>query len=203
MARRQDLSPAAAAPFFWPTTLVFAALVLSRFDGFAAQIPAQAHLAMWWASVPLLIVAGAVEGRIDHGHRGMPLWMAIDSRPVRWTFSLALTYFGLVALQAFDVSLGVVDPRAPAEWPPQQRLAWFFGFSFGMSFANYLVAARVLIPALRAVTSPFSRLPWAIGFGLLAMIGLGLAAAGLELLSRGPELRADVAAKAAQLWQRE
>jgi hypothetical protein len=130
VARKQDLEAAAVAPLFWLFALVFAAMVLSRFDGFAGQVPVQAHAALLWASFPLLLVAGALEGRIAYDeHTGrMPLWMAIDSRPVRYTFALALTYFGLVALQAFDVSLGVVDPRAPAEWPPTQRLVWFLGF---------------------------------------------------------------------------
>jgi hypothetical protein len=116
MARRQDLPAGAVAPLFWLFTLVFAAMVLSRFDGFGGQLPAPAHAAMLWVCFPLLVVAGAIEGRIDYGEhaRRMPLWMAIDSRPVRYTFALALTYLGLVAMQTFEVSLGVVDPRAPS-----------------------------------------------------------------------------------------
>ncbi|MFZ6180160.1 hypothetical protein [Nannocystis pusilla] len=205
MARRQDLPAGAVAPLFWLFTLVFAAMVLSRFDGFGGQIPAPAHAAMLWACFPLLLVAGALEGRIDYGEhaRRMPLWMAIDSRPVRYTFALALTYLGLVAMQTFEVSLGVVDPRAPAEWPPTQRLLWFLGFSFGMGFANYLAAAGALIPGLRVLTAPFSRLPAPVGLGLLLALGLGLAAAAFELLAFGPDVRAGVAEAAARVWQPE
>ncbi|MCY1061281.1 hypothetical protein [Nannocystis sp. SCPEA4] len=205
MTRKQDLSAGVAAPLFWFFTLVFAAMVLSRFDGFAVQIPAQVHVAMLWISCPLLLLAGAIEGRIDHGERsrGTPLWLTIDSRPIRYTFTLALTYFGLVALAAFDVSLGVVDPRAPAEWPHMQRLLWFLGFSFGMSFANYLAAAGALIPGLRVVTAPFSRLPTALGLGLLMALGLGLSAAAFELLARRTEIRAGVTDAAGRVWQPE
>lgn len=205
MAQTRDLPADAVAPLFWLFTLMFAAMVLSRFDGFAAQIPAQVHVAMLWAACPLLLIAGALEGRIDHGEhsRRMPLWMTIDSRPVRYTFTLALTYFGLVALQAFDVSLGVVDPRAPAEWPQTQRLAWFLGFSFGMSFANYLAAAGALIPGLRWITAPFSRLPTPVGLGLLLGLGLGLSAAAFELLARGSEIRAGIEDAAGRVWQPE
>jgi hypothetical protein len=205
MARTRDLPADALAPLFWLFTLVFAAMVLSRFDGFAAHVPVQVHVAMLWAACPLLLVAGALEGRLDHGEhaRRMPLWMTIDSRPVRYTFALALTYFGLVALQAFDVSLGVVDPRAPAGWPQTQRLTWFLGFSFGMSFANFLVAAKVLIPALRVITAPFSRLPTPVGLGLLLVLGLVLSAAAFELLVRGSEIRAGLGEAAGRVWQPE
>ena len=205
MARKQDLAPAAVAPLFWLFALVFAAMVLSRFDGFGGQIPARAHATMLWACFPLLLVAGALEGRLDYGEhaRRMPRWMAIDSRPVRYTFALALTYVGLVTLQAFDVSLGIVDPRAPSGWPPQQRLLWFVGFSFGMGFANYLAAAGVLIPGLRVLTAPFSRLPAPLGLGLLVALGLGLSAGMFELLVHGPGWRAEFTAAASRAWQPE
>lgn len=203
--RKKDLSPGAVAPFFWLTTLLFAAAVLSRFDGFAGLIPPALHVAALWACFPLLLVAGALEGRIDYGPAmpGLPLWMTIGSRPVRWTFALALTYLGLVALQAFEVSLGAVDPRAPEVWPQPQRLLWFLGFSFGMSFANFLAAAGALVPALRVTTAPFSRLPWGLGLGLLTALGVGLGAGAIQLLAKGTELRAQVAEMAKQLWQHE
>lgn len=203
--RRKDLSPGAVAPFFWLTTAVFAAGVLSRFDGFVALFPPAAHVAMVWASFPLLLIAGALEGRIDYGPRmpGFPLWMTITSRPVRYTFALALTYLGLVGLQTFEVSLGVVDPRAPEGWPQAQRLLWFLGFSFGMSFANFLAAAGVILPALRVITAPFSRLPWAPGLALLMVIGVGLGAGAIEVLAKSAELRAWAGERVQQLWQRE
>lgn len=191
MAKR-DLSPRSVAPLFVVLTLVFAAAVLSRFDGFQGELPAAAHGALLAASFPLLLLAGAVEGRVayDPARKDMPLWMQIDSRPIKYTFALALTYLGLVALQAFEIELGTVDPSAPEVWPPPQRLAWFLMFSFGMSFANFLVAAGVLIPGLRLVTAPFSRLPAALGMPLVALLGLGLGWLSLGALARADDVRA-------------
>lgn len=188
---KQGLTSRSVAPLFVPLTLVFAAAVLSRFDGFAGQIPGQVHGAMLAASFPLLLLAGAVERRVAYGaSKSMPLWMQIDSRPIKYTFTLALTYLGIVALQVFEVELGVIDPSPPESFPQQQRLLWFLGFSFGMSFANYLVAAGVLIPGLRLVTAPFSRLPGVIGLPLVALLGLGLGWLSLGALARAEEVRA-------------
>lgn len=188
---KQDLTQRSVAPLFVLLTLVFAAAVLSRFDAFAARIPGQVHGAMLAASFPLLLIAGAVERRVAYDTSpSMPLWMRIDSRPIKYTFTLALTYLAIVALQAFDVELGVIDPSPPEVWPQQQRLLWFVGFSFGMSFANYLVAAGVLIPALRLVTAPFSRLPGVVGMPLVALLGLGLGWLSLGALARAEEVRA-------------
>lgn len=189
---RQDLTQRSVAPLFAALTLVFAGAVLSRFDQFAAQIPAQVHGALLAASFPLLLIAGAVERRVAYapGRATMPLWMQIDSRPIKYTFTLALTYLGIVTLQAFDLELGIIDPSPPVEWPQQQRLMWFLAFSFGMSFANFLVAAGVLIPALRLITAPFSRLPGALGMPLVALLGLGLGWLSLGALARADDVRA-------------
>jgi hypothetical protein len=188
---KQDLTSRSVAPLFVLLTLVFAAAVLSRFDGFAGQIPGQVHGAMLAASFPLLLIAAAVERRVAYdSSKTMPLWMQIDSRPIKYTFTLALTYLGIVALQVFEVELGVIDPSPPESFPQQQRLLWFLGFSFGMSFANYLVAAGVLIPALRLITAPFSRLPGVIGLPLVALLGLGLGWLSLGALARAEDVRA-------------
>lgn len=202
---RKDLSPGAVAPFFWLTTVVFAAAVLSRFDGFIPAIPPGVHVGMLWASFPLLVIAGTVEGRIDHGPRmpGFPLWMTIGSWPVRCTFTLALTYLGVVGLQTFEVSLGTVDPRAPEEWPQLQRLLWFLGFSFGMSFANYLAAAGVLLPALRVITAPVSRLPWAPALALAAIVGGAVGTGAIALAAKSADVKAWAATRLQQLWQRQ
>ncbi|HEY8378463.1 MAG TPA: hypothetical protein VIK91_18330 [Nannocystis sp.] len=202
---RKDLAPGAVAPFFRLTTIVFAAGVLSRFDLFIEAIPPAAHVALLWASFPLLLVAGALEARVDHGPQlpDVPLWMTITSRPIRYTFALAPTYLGIVALQAFEISLGVVDPRAPEVWPPLGRLAWFLGFSFGMSFANFMVATAALIPALRRIAALFSRLPWALGVGLLTALGVGLGAGAVEVLARRAEVVAWVGAVVDSVWQRQ
>lgn len=188
----KDLTQRSVAPLFVLLALVFAAAVLSRFDGFAGRIPAAAHGALLAACFPLLMIAGAVERRIayDPGRKDMPLWMQIDSRPVKYTFALALTYLGLLALQVFEIELGIVDPIAPEGWPQAQRLAWFLVFSFGMSFVNFLLAAGVLIPVLRVITAPFSRLPAALGMPLVALLGLGLGWLSFGALERADDVRA-------------
>lgn len=189
---KKDLTPRSVAPVFGLLALLFAAAVLSRFDGFAPHVPPAVHGAALAASFPLLMIGGAIERRIDYGHalKDMPLWMQIGSRPVRWFFTLALTYLGIVALQVLDLELGIVDPSAPAQWPPQQRLGWFVMFSFGMSFANFLAASAVLVPALRVITWPFARLPAALGFPLVTAFGFGLGALALAGLARADDVRA-------------
>lgn len=188
----KKVEPRTVAPLFGVLTLFFAAAVLSRFDGFAAAIPAEVQGAALLASFPLLLVAGAVERQVDHGERlkDFPLWMRIESRPIRWTFTLALTYLGIVGLQVFDVAFGIIDPNPPEVWPQPQRLAWFVMFSFGMSFANFLVATSGLIPALRIITAPFSRLPAVLGLTLVGLLGAGLGWLALQALAKQDEVRA-------------
>lgn len=190
-AVKKDLSPGAVAPVFALLALLFAAAVLSRFDGFAPHVPPPVHGAALVASFPLLMIGAGLERRIDYGHalKDMPLWMQIDSRPVRWFFSLALTYLGLVALQVLDLDLGTIDPNPPANWPPAQRLGWFVMFSFGMSFASLLAATGALVPALRVITGPFVRLPPLLGVPLLAALGLGLGSLALAGLARAEDVR--------------
>lgn len=190
-AVKKDLSPRAVAPLFGLLALLFAAAVLSRFDGFAGQVPAAVHGAALAAAFPLLLIGAAIERRVDYGHalKDMPLWMQIDSRPVRWFFALAMTYLGIVALQVLDLDLGIVDPSPPAAWPPPQRLGWFVMFSFGMSFASLILASSALIPALRAITWPFARLPAVLGFPLLTVFGFGLGSLALAGLARADDIR--------------
>lgn len=185
------LEPKTVAPLFGVLTLFFAAAVMSRFDEVAKQIPPEVHGAALLASFPLLLVAGAIERQVVHGERlkDFPLWMQIESRPIRWTFTLALTYLGIVGLQVFDVSFGVFDPNPPEAWPPMQRLAWFVVFSFGMSFANFIAASAVLIPALRIITAPFSRLPAALALTLVGLAGAGLGWLALQALTKKDEVQ--------------
>ena len=52
------------------------------------------------AHFPLLLIEGFFEGRLDYGKQreGMPLWMRINSRPVKVSFTLAFTYLAVVVL---------------------------------------------------------------------------------------------------------
>lgn len=58
----KDLSPRAVAPLFGALALLFAAAVLSRFDGFAGQVPPAVHGAALVAAFPLLLIGGALSG---------------------------------------------------------------------------------------------------------------------------------------------
>lgn len=178
------MKPGRVAPLFGLLALFFAAAVLSRFDQIATKIPEAVHGAALMASFPLLLVAGAIERRVDHGVRkDFPLWMQIDSRPIRWTFTFALAYLAIVLIQAFDVSVGPIQADPPQEWPQPQRLLWFLMFSFGMSFVISMSAANWLIPALRIVTAPFARLPPVLGMTLLGALGGGLGWLALQALA--------------------
>lgn len=181
-ARPRDvLRPGQVAPLFVVTALVHGAAVVTRFDRVHAMLPPVVHAALLCAQVPLLLVTGYFEGRLDHGGpRTGPLWLQIESRPVKWSLTLGFTYFALVVLQTLGWSFGPMNPSIPVDWPPALRAAWFFGFTFGMSFVYYLAATRALIPALRVCTRPLRRLPTALAVAVLALLGLGLGALALQ-----------------------
>ena len=61
---------------------------------------------------------GVFEGRLDYGPQmqGFPLWMRIQSRPVKLAFTFAFIYVPIVALQTLHFSLGPVDPTPPVSF---------------------------------------------------------------------------------------
>lgn len=180
---RDLLRPGQIAPLFVLTALIHAGAVVTRFDVVHAALPSAVHAAILCAQLPLLLIGGYYESRIDHAATpGFPLWMQIRSRPVKWSLTLAFTYFALVVAQALDLEFGSFDPSPPLAWPTPQRALWFGMFTFGMFFANYLATASVLIPLLRLVSRPFRLLPPALALILLAAGGLGL---GLFALDAG------------------
>jgi hypothetical protein len=162
--------------------LVQMAAVASRFDLVAAKLPAGAAPGIMAAVVPLLVLAGYFEGRLDYGETlsELPLWMRIKSVPVKVAFTFGFIYLACVALQTFDISIGPLDPTPPTTFPAAQRAMWFAMFTGGMFFPFYLAATGALIPLLRVMTAPLRAMPAAVG-GLLALV-LG-AALGLFLLS--------------------
>jgi hypothetical protein len=173
--RRDALSARSLAPVFTLVALVFAVGVVSRFDLAAARIPDLVHGALLGAALPLILVTGYLESRIDHGGPpGSPLWMRMQSRPLKWALTLGFTFLATVVVQTLDWELGPVDPDPPLEWPPATRAAWYAMFSFGMFFANYLATTEVVVPILRVVTWPARLLPTALAVLLLAALGLGL-----------------------------
>lgn len=199
--RPDALEARALAPIFSLIALVFAAGVVSRFDLAAARIPDLAHGALLVAALPLILITGYLESRIDHdGPASFPLWMRIQSRSLKWALTLGFTYLAIVVVQTLDWEFGPMDPSPPLEWPPQVRAAWFAMFTFGMFFANFLATTEVVVPVLRVVTWPARLLPTLLAVLLLAGVGLGLAwlifhalegTAGVALLDHVRTLLAD------------
>jgi len=170
------LNPRTLAPYFVLAGLVHAAAVATRFDVLAAKLPTGAPLAIMLAQFPLLLLSGYFEGRLDYGERmkSMPLWLRIDSGPVKFAFTFGFMYLVVVAAQTWDVSIGPVDPTPPLSFPTTQRALWFAMFTLGFALLFFMVAASVLIPVLRVVTYPLRRLPTLVGSVLALAVGGGL-----------------------------
>ena len=155
-------------------TGVFHALsVATRFDVVAAQIPESVSAAILFAQLPLLLVEGYFEGRLDYGEGVGPTWMRIKSQPVKIAFTFAFLYLVTVIMQTWNISLGPIDPTPPKEWPTAQRAGWFAMFTAGMFFPNYLAAASSLIPALRTITAPLRKLPAIVALAIASIVGVG------------------------------
>ena len=170
------LEPGKLAPLFAVLASFHGLALITRFDVVAAEVPSSVAAAILLAHFPLLLVAGYFEARLDYGESAvrLPLWMRIKSKPVKLAFTLAMTYLGVVVLQAWDISIGPVDPSPPPEWALGQRAMWFAIMSVGMFFPNYLLTCSVLIPALRAIAKPLHRLPPAAALAILSVVGLGI-----------------------------
>lgn len=179
----KDLKPGAADPLFVLIALVFAFAVASRFDHLTALLPDHVHVALLFAAFPLLLVAGYYEARIDHGSPSFPLWIRIQSGPLKWSLTLGFTFLAILLVQTLDWEFGPVDPSPPLEWPLAGRAAWFAMFSFGLFFANYLVTVEFLIPVLRLLTWPARLLPPTIAVVLVISLGLGLGYLALQQVS--------------------
>lgn len=181
---RRGLEPRALAPFFVLAALFHLVCLASRFDEVAVRLPPGVAAGLLLATFPLLFVEGYFESRIDYGDKleSLPMWMQIDSGPVKAAFTLAFTYLSVVILQSFDIAIGPVDPTPPEEWPMAQRALWFGGFSLGMCFPNYLATASILLPPLRAIGRIGQRLTGPVAVLLLAALGGGLGYGALALL---------------------
>lgn len=172
----EKLEPRKLAPFFIALAGFNGLALISRFDAVATMVPVSVAAAVLIATFPLLMVAGFFEAKLDYGESlaELPLWMRIKSRPVKLAFTLAFTYLGVVVLQAWDISIGPIDPSPPPEWGLGQRAMWFGIMSVGMFFPNYLVTCSVLIPGLRAIAKPLQRLPGAAALAILSLAGVGI-----------------------------
>ncbi len=166
------MKPSTLAPLFVLTALFHAASVASRFDVVAEQIPASVSAAILFAQLPLLLVEGYFEGRLDYGAGVGPTWMRIKSQPVKVAFTFGFLYLVTVVMQTWDISLGPIDPTPPKVWPMAQRAGWFAMFTAGMFFPNYLAAASTLIPALRTITAPLRKLPTIAAVTIASVVGV-------------------------------
>jgi hypothetical protein len=179
-ARR--VQPRTLAPYFVLAALVHAVAVATRFPDLAAKLPPGAAEAIMAAQIPLMVLSGFFESRLDHGPQlaGLPLWMRIKSKPVKLAFTTAFIYVTVVAAQTFHVSIGPVDPSAPDSFPLQQRVFWFAMFTAGFFMIFFMAATGLFVPVLRAITRPLRTLPLALGavlaLALGGAIGVGLLA---------------------------
>ncbi len=181
---RGGLAPRALAPFFVLAALFHLACIATRFDGVAGRLPPGVAAGLLLATFPLLFVEGYFESRLDYGNElsSLPLWMQIDSKPVKAAFTFAFTYLSIVLLQTFDIAIGPVDPTPPESFPPATRAMWFAGFSVGMCFPNYLATTSLLVPPLRAIGRVGQKLPAPIAVVMLAGLGGGVGYGALFVL---------------------
>jgi hypothetical protein len=172
---RQNLQPAALAPYFVVAGLVHIAAIGTRFDLVAAQLPAGATLAIMVAQFPLLFLTGYFESRLDHGnHSAGPMWMRIDSKAVKLAVTFGFMYLVVLAAQTWDLRLGAIDPTPPKTFTPAIRAMWFAMFTLGFGALFFMAAAGLVIPLMRGLTFPLRLLPTLVGAVLALPIGFGI-----------------------------
>jgi hypothetical protein len=178
--------PAAAlAPYFSLALLVHLIGIASRFDVLAAKLPVVGPPVILMAQFPLLLLTGYFESRIEHreGVGDMPLWMRIESRPMKLALAFGLVFVCLIPLQTWNVSIGPLDPTPPASFPTAQRAMWFAMFTVGMSFPSYLIATSVMVPVLRVLTYPLRWLTPVLAVVLAIAAGLAIGVLVLSAMS--------------------
>lgn len=183
--------------------LVHVAAIATRFDLVAAKLPAGAALAILVAQFPLLLLTGYFEGRLDYGDRGStgPMWMRIDSKPVKLAVTFGFMYLVVLAAQTWDLHLGSIDPTPPKEFTPAIRAMWFAMFTFGFGALFFMAAAGIVIPLMRGLTFPLRLLPTLAGAVLAVPIGFGLGLVVMALL-QSAKIGAFAAAVKAELVAR-
>lgn len=164
------------APYFLFAALIHAAGVASRFDLLAAKLPEVVPPALMLVQFPLILLSGYFESRIEYSAalKDFPLWMRIDSRPVKLAFTFAFIYVVLIPLQTWDVEIGPLDPTPPESFPATQRAMWFAMFTAGMFFPFYLAATSAFIPVLRVLAWPLRQLPPVLAVVLALALGGGI-----------------------------
>ncbi|MBX2797858.1 MAG: hypothetical protein KTR31_09325 [Myxococcales bacterium] len=172
------------ATLYFLAAAAFSLLALTtQFPDLAAWLPRWAHQALVFLHFPLLMVAGLLESRLSAGDTStLPTWMRIPV-PARATFAFGFAFFAVVFLRTWDLEIGPVDPTPPESWPLISRLFFFFMFTVGMAFANYLAAAGTFVPALRLLNLPIRDVTPLVGVPISAFLGTLLGGAFLGIMS--------------------
>ena len=76
------LQPSRLAPLFVLIALIHAAAIVTRFDLVRAMLPELVHAAVLCAALPLLLITGYFESRLDHG-KAMPR-VKVKNHWARW-----------------------------------------------------------------------------------------------------------------------
>jgi len=183
--RKGAFRPSALAPLFALTAIFHALTVATRFDEVARALPAGVAGGLLLATFVLILVEGYFESRLDYGDSSssLPLWMRINSKPVKLSFTFAFTYLAIVVLQTWDIGIGPIDPTPPPEWPLAQRAQWFGMMTVGMFFPNYLAATGALVPILRKFGQLLHGLPAFLGILVSGVVGAGLGYGAVQLMA--------------------
>jgi hypothetical protein len=155
-------------PLLVGCALVLALAVLSRFPplGLAAPVPS-----LIAAVVGLVLgLVGASDRQLPRGSTG-PLWMRL-STPLTLCLALGFSYFTTVFAQELGVSLGPADPSFPGKTSERLNTVWFVVFTLGFVGVGRMSAPALLVPLLRVVTSPTSRLRGVPALVVGALCGL-------------------------------
>jgi len=167
------MNPKNLAPLFIVTAFIHALALITRFDAVATLLPSWAPWVILFAQFPVFFVAAFFESKLDYGEvlASLPLWMRINSIPVKISFTLAFTYIAVVILQTWNYKIGPIDPNPPASWDVATRARYFAIMTIGMFFPNYLATTSLIIPPMRVFIRLYNRIPIFIGLLISLVVG--------------------------------
>jgi len=165
------------------TFLVLLAAIVSRFPGFAGALPEWVSTAFIAIVGGLLLVIGLVERTTPRGTVG-PIWMRLP-RLLGLNLAAGFSFFTTLFTQTLGLSLGPVDPTL-TNAPPASAALWFFVFTIGFLGIGMMSAPGLMVPLLRVLTAPLSKLTSPIGFVAAFGVGALFALALVVGASSGP-----------------
>jgi hypothetical protein len=172
------MDPKKLAPFFIITAIIHLAAVVTLFGPVDAKIKTFASwlpMAILIIQFPLLFIASFFESRLKYdANPDFPLWMQIDSKPVKASFTFAFTYLALIALKTWELKFLPANPFPPkgANWDLMTQARWFGIFTVGMFMINFMAATKLLIPLMRKIMLLLKSAPFGLGAGLAAILGI-------------------------------